>query len=292
MTAKAAAVPTNVEVVKLPAEPVLKQGQEVAVAPAPTQAVAVPPVAVTSSVPAVVTVPKPTQRGFFQSINPINLFRSGDKAPMRPTPLGPGSSTGAGEPAKASTPATAPAASSYAAPAPSGPPRRYAYKSPARPAAGNRPAAERLFAQGTQAYQANRLPEAIQAYRAAVQQDPSLFEGHYNLGLTAMQAGNLPLALTAYETALAVQPASLDARYNFALALKQGNYLADAVIELVRIVGTFPNETRAHLALGNLYAQQFGQPAKARQHYLKVLEVEPRHPQGGAIRFWLAANPP
>ena len=212
---------------------------------------------------------------------------------MRPTPLGPGSSTGAGEPAKASTAATAPvAASGYVAPAPSGPPGRYAYKSPARPAAGNRSAAERLFAQGAQAYRANRLPEAIQAYRAAVQQDPSLFEGHYNLGLAAMQAGNLPLALTAYETALAVQPASLDARYNFALALKQGNYLADAVIELERIVGSFPNETRAHLALGNLYAQQFGQPAKARQHYLKVLEVEPRHPQAGAIRFWLAANPP
>jgi len=34
------------------------------------------------------------------------------------------------------------------------------------------------------------------------------------------------------------------------------------------------------------------QPVKARQHYLKVLEVEPRHPQAGAIRYWLAANPP
>jgi hypothetical protein len=46
------------------------------------------------------------------------------------------------------------------------------------------------------------------------------------------------------------------------------------------------------LALGNLYAQQFHQLAKARQHYLKVLERDPHNPQAGTIRFWLAANPP
>ena len=75
-------------------------------------------------------------------------------------------------------------------------------------------------------------------------------------------------------------------------SLKQANYITDAVIELERVVASYPNETRAHLALGNLYAQQFHQPARARQHYLKVLEVEPRHPQASEIRYWLAANPP
>ena len=290
--AKLATAPTNVEVVKLPTEPVLKQGQEVAVAPAPPPAASGEVLPATSSAGAGVGEPKVAKRSFLQSINPLNLFRSGEKAPMRPTPLGPGPSAAAGETAKVSSAAAEPAATSFAAPAPSGPPGRYAYKSPARPAAGNRAAAERLFAQGVQAYQAHRLPEAMLAYRSAVQLDPSMFEAHYNLGLAATQAGNLPLALAAYETALAVQPTSLDARYNFALVLKQANYLADAVNELEGIVGGFPNETRAHLALGNLYAQQFQQPAKARQHYLKVLEVEPRHPQAGAIRFWLAANPP
>jgi tetratricopeptide (TPR) repeat protein len=238
-----------------------------------------------------VTGPKAPKRSFWQSINPLNLFRSGEKAPMRVTPLEPGPGADAREP-RVSSAAAEPATSSLAAPAPNGPLGRYAYKSPARPAAGGRPAAERAFARGVQAYQAHRLPEAIQAYHAAVQLDPSMFKAHYNLGLAAAQAGNLPLALAAYETALALQPASLDARYNFALVLKQANNLADAVNELERIVRSSPNETRAHLALGNLYAQQLGQPAKARVHYLKVLELEPRHPQAGAIRFWLAANPP
>ncbi len=180
---------------------------------------------------------------------------------------------------------------------PIGSPARYTYKSPAQPAPGNRSDAEVSFAQGLQAYQAHRLPEAIQAYRIATRQDPSFFEAQYNLGKAATEAGNLALALTSYETALAIQPTSLDAhhvdaRYNFALVLKQANYVTDAINELEKVLASSPNETRAHLALANIYAQQLRQPAKARPHYLTVLELEPQHPQAGAIRSWLAANPP
>jgi len=125
-----------------------------------------------------------------------------------------------------------------------------------------------------------------------VQLDPSLFEAHYNLGLAAAEAGDLALALTSYEMALAIQPASADARYNFALVLKQANYTTDAANELERLLAASPNEVRAHLALANLYAQQLNQPAKARPHYLKVLELAPRHSQVSAIQFWLASNPP
>ena len=174
----------------------------------------------------------------------------------------------------------------------SGSPARYTYKSPAQPAPGNRSEAEASFAQGLQAYQAHRLPEAIQAYRIAARQDPSLFQAQYNLGMVAAETGDLPLALTSYEHALAINPASLDARYNFALVLKQANYLTDAINELEKVLASAPNETRAHLALGNIYAQQLRQPAKAHPHYLTVLELEPQHPQAAAIRSWLAANPP
>jgi tetratricopeptide (TPR) repeat protein len=174
----------------------------------------------------------------------------------------------------------------------SGAAARYAYKSPPKPAPGNRSDAERAFAQGVQAQEARRLPEAVQAYRLATQLDPTFFEAHYNLGLASTQAGHLAAALTAYENALAVQPRSLDARYNFALVLKQANYITDAANELEKVVATYPNETRAHLALGNIYAQQYHLPARARPHYLKVLEVEPRHPQASYIRYWLAANLP
>ena len=96
-----------------------------------------------------------------------------------------------------------------------------------------------------------------------MQLDPSLFEAHYNLGLAATEAGNLPLALSAYEAALTLQPSSLDARYNFALVLKQANYPTDAATELEKLLATYPNETCAHLALANLYAQQLHQTGQS-----------------------------
>jgi len=131
----------------------------------------------------------------------------------------------------------------------------------------------------------------VQAYHQAVQLDPSFFEAQYNLGLAATEAGNLPTALRAYEHALAIQPNSADARYNFALVLKQANCPADAASELEKLLAILPNEVRAHLALGNLYAQTLHQPAKARQHYIKVLELDPTCPQASAVGYWLKDNP-
>ena len=165
---------------------------------------------------------------------------------------------------------------------------RYTYTYPSKPAPGNRVEAERAFAQGVQAQRAEHLSDAILAYRRALQGDPSFYDAWYNLGLAAAEASNLPMALSAYETALALRPESLDARYNFALALKQANYPLDAARELEKLLAVFPNDARAHLAVANLYAQQLHEPAKARTHYLKVLETDPRNPQAGAIRYWLA----
>ena len=79
---------------------------------------------------------------------------------------------------------------------------------------------------------------------------------------------------------------------NFALVLKQSNHLTDCAHQLEQLLASHPKEARAHLALANLYAQQLNQPAKARPHYLKVLELNPGNPQASAIQFWLAANPP
>jgi tetratricopeptide (TPR) repeat protein len=167
---------------------------------------------------------------------------------------------------------------------------RYAYRSPPKPASGNHGAAERAFAQGVQAQRANRLAEAVQAYRQATQVDPGFFEAHYNLGLAAYEARNLQQSLVAYENALAISPESADARYNFALALREAGYLQDAAKELENLLAGRPDETRAHLVLANLYSQKLNQPQLARLHYLRVLEIEPRHPQATTVRYWLAAH--
>ena len=189
-----------------------------------------------------------------------------------------------------------PAPASAARPAKTGasPPRsagpRYAYLCPAKPAPGNRPQAQLAFEQGLRAQSAERLSEAAQAYRRAIQLDPAFFAAEYNLGLVATEARNWPTALAAYEEALAIEPDSANARYNFALVLSQANYLADAVNELERLLASHRRDVRAHLALANLLAQQLRQPAKARPHYQRVIELEPGLPQAAAIRDWLEAN--
>jgi len=122
-------------------------------------------------------------------------------------------------------------------------------------------------------------------------QDPTYFEAFYNLALVTTESGNLSAAIAAYQNALAIRPDSLDARYNLALVLKQNNDYTTAVNEFEKLLEKYPNDTRSHLALGNLYAQQLHDPARARQHYLKVLEIDPHNPQADTIRFWLTSNP-
>jgi tetratricopeptide (TPR) repeat protein len=151
--------------------------------------------------------------------------------------------------------------------------------------------AECLFAEGRRAQQAHRLADAINSYRAATEQDPAYFEAFYNLALTTGETGDSQAALAAYESALAIRPDSIEARYNLSLVLKQNNDFARAASELERLLQKYPNDTRSHLALGNLYAQQLHEPAKARQHYLKVLETDPHNAQADKIRFWLTSNP-
>lgn len=171
------------------------------------------------------------------------------------------------------------------------PMRRYAYHSPRKPGPGNRQRAEPIFAEAVQAHRDGRISDALEAYGRTVKMDPSFFEAQYNLGLAAYELKDYPKSLSAYETALSINPTSVNARYNFSLALQQAAYYEDAARELEKLLEQNPDETRAHLSLASLYAEKLGEPAVARPHYRKVLELEPQHPQAPAIRYWLAANP-
>jgi tetratricopeptide (TPR) repeat protein len=108
----------------------------------------------------------------------------------------------------------------------------------------------------------------------------------------AYRLGDFNESLPAYEMALAIQPDSTGARYNFALALKAAGYVTDAVNELKKILVSKPDDVRAHLALGNLYAQQLYDVPQARAQYLRVLQLDPANAQAADIQFWLSSNPP
>lgn len=207
---------------------------------------------------------------FLSRVNPANLFRGNSKTSPPPE--------------------TTQVASANPEPEPVSFPR-YNYRRIRKPAEGNRGAAEKAFAAGSQAQQGGQLSQAAQYYRQATEDDPGYFDPYYNLGVVCVRSGNLADALQAYETALAIEPNSHDARFNFALALKQNNYPIDAANELEKLLAKFPNDAYAHYALGSLYAQQLRQPARARLHYEKVLELDPGLPQAAAVHDWLWSHP-
>lgn len=231
------------------------------------------------------TPPKP-------NYNPLHWFHS-EPAPAAPasqpvsqpetvkvTPL----------PPQNSTQYVAPKPVQIAHPAPPVFPR-YLYQSPSKPAPGDRHAATAMFERAHDFETQRRYTDALDGYRQATHLDPSWFEAQYNCGVLAYRLRDFQFSLLAYETALAIKPNSPDARYNFAIALKAAGYVTDAVQQLKQVLAYDPNNVRAHLELGNIYAQQLYDTAHARVEYQAVLRLAPMNPQASNIQFWLSANP-
>jgi Flp pilus assembly protein TadD len=223
--------------------------------------------------------------------NPLHWFRSSSPPPTQVQPV-------SAEPVVRVTPLPSQSSTQYVAPRPvrivqPAPPvyPRYLYLFPSKPAAGDRRAASAMFDHARQFEAQRRFPDALDSYRRATRLDPSWFEAQYNCGVLAYRLRDYQFSLNAYETALAIEPGSTDARYNFAVALKAAGYVTDAVEQLRKIVAANPNIARAHLELGNIYSQDLYDTARARQEYLKVLQLDPANPQASNIQFWLSANP-
>lgn len=270
----------SAEVTRVPEEFVVTPPKDGATAPDGSQARPAP------SSPADITAspvsPKGTnapKKNFFAKLNPFS-----GRAKTASEPVATADSAGVKSvPPPAASPA-APEPPAFVIP-------RYTYLSPAKPSPGDRTEADKAFRRGIKAQQTGDRTKAITEYQAALQSDPAFFNAYYNLGLAALDGGNVRMSLAAYETALALNSASADARYNFALALKSAGYFEDAAAQLLQILAASPEDARAHLAVANLFSQQLRQPGQAREHYLRVLELSPRHAEASKIRFWLAANP-
>jgi tetratricopeptide (TPR) repeat protein len=282
--------PPDLLVTQVAGDLVIRPAQEMAREPAPTVTPAVPdqPRIYSSRAGATNLPPESPaaaadreKKSFLAKLNP---FKSTPKtAKSTPTPIG-GTVTGMVYAARETEAARA-------TPVPVRTFDRYAFLSPVKPGTGNRVAADRSLQRGYAAHQAGKYTLAITEYQQAVKADPGCFEAYYNIGLAAQENRDFKRALQAYEYALAVQPDSADARYNFGLALKQAEYPMDAADQLSTLLKQTPNDVRVHLLLGNIYSQLLNQPSFARDHYQRVLELEPRHSEAARIRYWLAANP-
>ncbi len=165
----------------------------------------------------------------------------------------------------------------------------YQYRNPLQPSRGDRRQADPFFQKGNSAFRSGRESEAILAYREAVSRDPAFFEAHYNMGLAAIKSGMAETALEAYEVALAIDPLNRNARYNFALALEQGRHHTEAASELESLLANHPDDVNGHFTLATLYAKKIGNAALAKNHYERVLSLDPNYPKAVSIRYWLSA---
>jgi tetratricopeptide (TPR) repeat protein len=215
--------------------------------------------------PATHPAPAPASKGFFSKLNP---FKREAKA-----------SAGEAKPATATKAENGTNAVTAVA----------AATSPSK--TDNRKAAEAELARGQQEQRDKHLVEALQLYRRAINLDESYFEAHFCLGSAAFELRDFKLAATAWQSSLGLRPDSNDARYNYARALQADGRYREAATELEKLLALHPDEARGHLLLGILYAEQVPDIPRARQHYQKVLQLEPQNPQADAIRYWLVANP-
>ncbi len=306
-----------VETVDLGREPEFKPASDLAAAevPPPAASVSTTPPSATGApqtLPTAVTE-EPRKRSLISRLNPVGWFgskesdpekekaraleeqaereaklrKAEEKAAEKARRRAPEPAREATRLASARAPATAP--SPAVAPAPVIP--RYQYRNPSPAAPGDRAKANQLVMNGVREHQAGRLAEAQSIYTRALEADPACFNAWFNQAVMAFDLQDWKKSLATYEQALALKPDDSRARYGFALTLEKAGYPLDAAAELDRVLSKDGNNVEAHLAAANLYATTLADPAKAREHYLRVLQLQPNHPQAGMIRRWLGPLP-
>jgi tetratricopeptide (TPR) repeat protein len=107
--------------------------------------------------------------------------------------------------------------------------------------------------------------EAQDAYRRALQLDPSLADAWVNLGRLHHEAGNAREAAQHYRKAIELRPDDVIALFNLGVALEDLQMREEAVLAYRTALAADPGCADAHYNLAHLY-ERLGQPAPALRH--------------------------
>jgi tetratricopeptide (TPR) repeat protein/ADP-heptose:LPS heptosyltransferase len=127
---------------------------------------------------------------------------------------------------------------------------------------------------GASLYQANRLPEALQAMRGAAAANPKSWEYHSNIGLILTAMDRFDEAAEALRHGLAAEPKSAPLHFNLGVALRRRGNVPEAIAEYRQAIALQPNEPQYHQNLATSLAHEGDTPAAAAE-FEKAIALRP-----------------
>ena len=131
-----------------------------------------------------------------------------------------------------------------------------------------------MFAAALAQHQAGALAEAERRYRYILAQHPDHADTLHHLGILALQKGNPSAAAELISRALKGNDRAGEYHYNIALAYRALKRADLAATHLERAVALRPDDSLAHLNLGNVRREQ-GRTAEAIACYQQALALNP-----------------
>jgi tetratricopeptide (TPR) repeat protein len=114
----------------------------------------------------------------------------------------------------------------------------------------------------------------LSLYTATLQQNPSCWMAHYNLGIVLSEKGEADQAIDHYKRAVDLRPDYAEAHYNLGRLLVEKGQPDDAIAHYEKAATINPTDAEAQNNLGvTLFG--IGRPDEAIAHYRKALEIQP-----------------
>ena len=144
------------------------------------------------------------------------------------------------------------------------------------------------MAAGWEAFQADELDRAEQAYRLVLSHDPSAAQAWYMLGAVCQVRGRTEEAVASYREAIRLVPDFPEACNNLGVALHAMKRYDEAIVMLRRALALRPDYAEAHNNLGNALREQ-DDFDDAGACYRRALELNPdyaeaHHNLGNALK--------
>ncbi len=135
--------------------------------------------------------------------------------------------------------------------------------------------AETLFQSAESYFNAQQFKDAEQAYKKALDLNPTFKDALLGLGCVQLNLGQLENAVASFKAAVALAPNDADGYFYLGNALDDLGKNDDAIAAIEKAISLKPDFAEAHLALGFIYFRIGNQTGLRKQYdILKNLDAD------------------